>query len=439
MREYMERLRARGELLEVKRPVHARHELAAVTQAAQRKLGKPILFHTVSGTALPVLSNIYGSRERLAEILGIAPGEFCRRWNELSSVAASDAGPLKREVPMPRDLVAGRLSDLPLITYAERDGAPYFTSAIFLAREPETGVPNLSFHRSMYISDSELRVRLAPRHHLTLYHEKAEKMGRPLEAALLIGPPPQVFLAAAAPVPYDVDELEVAARLAGKPLDMRPCKYIDLQVPASTEIVVEGRFLPNVRRPEGPFGEFMGYYVPVGDNAVFEVLGVSMRPDAIFHSINCGSPEEVLTLELSVAANIYQRVSAVLPGIVDVTCQPFVLHTVVQIRQQYEGHARQVLMAVFGAEPTWAKTCTVVDEDVNIYDMNDVMWAVLTRSRPDRDVLVLPEVPSFYRDPHRDHWGRLGIDATAPFARRAEFERKRVPGADTLDLGAYLT
>lgn len=438
MREYMERLRARGEVVEVKRPVQARHELAAVTQAAQRKLGKPILFHQVSGTTLPVLTNIYGSRERLAEILGIAPGDFCRRWNELASVATPVAGPLKRDVPMPPHLVDARLSDLPLLTYAERDGAPYFTSAIFLAREPDTGVPNLSFHRSMYVSDDELRVRLAPRHHLTLYHEKAEALGRPLEAAMLIGPPPQVFLAAAAPVPYEVDELEVAARLAGKPLDMRPCKHIDLQVPASTEIVIEGRFLPNVRRPEGPFGEFMGYYVPVGDNAVFEVLGVTLRPNAIFHSINCGSPEEVLTLELSVAANIYQRVSAVLPGILDVTCQPFVLHTVVKIRQQYEGHARQVLMAVFGAEPTWAKTCTVVDEDVNIYDMNDVMWAVLTRSRPDRDVLVLPEVPSFYRDPHHDHWGRLGIDATAPFARRAEFERKRVPGAEAVDLDAYL-
>jgi UbiD family decarboxylase len=291
MRHYMQTLRERGEILDVHREVDPKHELAAVTQAAMRRWNKPILFHRVAGTTLPVLTNLYGSRERLADIIGIAPDDFCRQWTNLTGLGGAVAGPLKLEVPVAPELIECRLSDLPLLTYSERDGGPYFTSAMFVAKEPETGVPNLSFHRSMYISDEELRCRLAPRHHLTLYHEKAERMGRPLEAAMLIGPPPTVFLAAAAPVPYDVDEL----------------------------------------------GEFMGYYVPVGPQAVFEVLGITRRPDAVFHSILCGSSEEVLSLELSVAANIYQRISAVLPGIVDVTCQPFVLHTVVKIRQQYEG------------------------------------------------------------------------------------------------------
>lgn len=438
MREYLEQLRSRGELLVVECEVNAKHELAAVTQKVQQTLNKPLLFNKVTDTKFPVLTNIYGSRKRLAEILGIAPADFCRRWNDLTNLGQSFTGPYKRTVCMSDTDAPCKLSDLPLITYCERDGAPYFTSAVYLARDPETGVPNLSFHRSMYVSDAELRVRLAPRHHLTLYHEKAEQANQYLEAAMLIGPPPQIFLAAAAPVPYEADELEVAARLAGKPIEMRPCKYIDLMVPASTEIVIEGRFLPNERRPEGPYGEFMGYYVPVGNNAVFEVLGVTARRDAIFHSILCGSPEEVLTLELSVAATIYQRINAALPGIVDVACLPFVLHTVVKIRQQYDGHARQVLLAVMGAEPTWAKMCTVVDEDVDIYDMNDVMWAVLTRARPDRDILVVPSVPSFYRDPDKDHWGRLAIDATAPFDRRHNFERKHVPGVDTLNLRDYL-
>lgn len=437
MRAYMERLRAKGELLEVHREVGAKHELAAVTHAVQSRWGKPVLFHKVTGSALPVLTNIYGTRERLAEILGIGPRDFCRQWNSLANLAGERIQPApKKKKPLP-ELVDCKLSDIPLLTYCERDAAPYFTSAMFMAKEPETGVPNLSFHRSMYVSDQELRCRLAPRHHLTLYHEKAEKMGKPLEAAMLIGPPPTTFLTAAAPLPYDADEIEVAERLAGAPIEMRPCKHIDLMVPASTEIVIEGRFLPNERRTEGPFGEFMGYYTTAAPNAVFEVLGVTRRSDAIFHSILCGSAEEVLTLELSVAANIYQRISAVLPGIIDVTCQPFVLHPVVKIQQQYEGHSRQVLLAVFGAEPTWAKVCTVVDEDVDIYSMDDVMWAVLTRSRPDKNVMIIPETPSFYRDPEKDHWGRLGIDATAPFHRRAEFERKQIPGADSVNLSDY--
>jgi len=168
------------------------------------------------------------------------------------------------------------------------------------------------------------------------------------------------------------------------------------------------------------------------------VLGVTCRKDAVFHSILCGSPEEVLTLELSVSAKIFERVSSVLPGIVDVTCQPFVLHSVVKIAQQYEGHARQVLISVLGAEPTWAKMVTVVDEDVDIYDMDDVMWAILTRARPDKDFITIPDTPTFYRDPKKDHWGRMGIDATAPFARRDEFVRKRIPGADAVDLAKYL-
>ena len=145
-----------------------------------------------------------------------------------------------------------------------------------------------------------------------------------------------------------------------------------------------------------------------------------------------------MTLELSVAANIYQRISAVLPGIVDVVCLPFVLHTVVKIKQQYEGHARQVLLAVMGSELTWAKACTVVDEDVDITSMDEIMWATLTRARPDRDYIIVPNVPSFYRDPHKDHWGRIGIDATAPYERREKFERKRIPGAGQVNLRDYL-
>ncbi|MDQ0393635.1 UbiD family decarboxylase [Labrys monachus] len=240
MRDYMQRLRDRGDLLVVDREIDPAHELAAVTAAAQKRWGKAILFTHVKGTRFPVLTNIYGSRDRLAELIGIQASDFCRQWSNLSNLGSrmKEGGFFTRDAEP--ELVDCKLSDLPLITYSDRDGGTYFTSAMFIARDPETGVGNLSFHRSMYISDEELRCRLAPRHHLTIYHEKAEKMGKPLEAAMLIGPPPTSFLTAAAPLPYDVDELEVAASLAGKPIAMRKCRHIDLEVPADTEIVRAG-------------------------------------------------------------------------------------------------------------------------------------------------------------------------------------------------------
>ena len=182
----------------------------------------------------------------------------------------------------------------------------------------------------------------------------------------------------------------------------------------------------------------MGYYVPVGNNAVFEVLGVTVPEGRRVpqHPVRiAGGGAHARAVGIGEDLRARERV---LPGIVDVTCQPFVLHSVVKIKQQYEGHARQVLLAVMGAEPTWAKMVTVVDEDVDIYNMDDVMWAILTRSRPDKDFITIPDTPTFYRDPNRDHWGRMGIDATAPFARRDEFVRKRIPGADAVDISQYI-
>ena len=130
MRAYMERLKARGELLEVEREVDPKHELAAVTAAAHRRWGKPILFHKVKGTALPVLTNIYGSRERLAEILGIGPLEFCRKWSTLAQIANKRDIALRPSAQRNDDLIDCKVSDLPLITYSERDGGAYFTSAM---------------------------------------------------------------------------------------------------------------------------------------------------------------------------------------------------------------------------------------------------------------------------------------------------------------------
>jgi UbiD family decarboxylase len=434
MRDYIEKLRQSGALRIVEKEVSGQHELAAVTAAAQRDSDQAILFRKVAGSRHPVVTNVYGSRPRLCDMIGATDGAFCRRWTEIMRQPA--LAPVSG--PEPADLVELKLGDLPQITYFERDAGPYITAGIFVAREPDTGIANLSFHRSQIISDKELRIRLGSSHHLTQYQAKAEARGEALEAAILLGATPSAVLAAATPVPYDEDELVVAGKLQGKPLKMRRCRTINVDVPADTEIVIEGRILPKVRRPEGPFGEFMGFYVPKDDNHVFEVTAVIARRDPLYHALVCGSPEDMRLLELAVATRVYEALtSANLRGIIDVACVPMVMSTVVKIDQQYDGHAKQVALTAIGANHDWSKSVIVVDDDVDITDFNDVWWAYVTRGRADQRAMILPDVPGFYRDVMKDYWGRLVIDATAPFGRKQEFERKKIPGQDRINLRDY--
>lgn len=441
MQNFIESLKARGELLVVEREVDPRHELAAVVKAVQAAGDQAVLFKKVKGSDMPVVSNLFGSHQRLERIINAGDKTFCERWIELTDACLVAN---EREIMSPAagpetgGFVSGRLSGLPGITYHERDAGPYFTSAIFLAKEPDTGVPNLSFHRSMYVSDSELRVRLGSSHDLAKYQKKAEERGEALEAALILSAPPSIFMAACASLPYNANELAMAALIDGAPMKMRPCKTIDLDVPASADIVVEGRFLPNVKRPEGPFGEFMGNYVEVGDNHVFEVTHVSWRPGAVLHGLLCGSPEDLRPLEAVTAARIFRHVSAQVPGVIDVSCKPNVMITIIKLRRHYEGQGKHALLAAMGSYLDYNKVVIAVDEDVDIYNLDDVMWAYLTRGRADTRAIILNDIPGFYRDAHKDHWGRLAIDATMPWGREAEFARKTVPGEKDIRLADYV-
>ena len=437
MRDYVARLRQAGELAIVEREVSGRFELAAVAKAVQRTSEQAVLFERVAGSSMRVVSNLYGSHARLARLIAAGDAPFVRRWSEIQEQLLPMAQATVSQ-PFSADRITGRLSDLPAITYHGHDAGPYITSGIFVAKEPDTGVANLSFHRSMYVSDAELRIRLGSSHDLFKYQAKAEARGESVEAAMLIGVEPEIFLAACSSPPHGVSELETAAKISGRPVPVMPCRTIDLHVPVATEVVVEGRILPNLRRPEGPFGEFMGYYVPVGDNHVFEISDVHWRPDPLVHAVICGSAEDLRALEAVTAARIYRHVSSVVPGILDVSCRPNVMITIIKLRKAYEGHAQHALLAAVGAHLDYSKVCIAVDEDVDIQNIEEVMWSFVTRGRADTRTTIVTDVPGFYRDPHKDHWGRLLIDATGPWGREAEFHRKRIPGEESIRLEDYL-
>ena len=428
-------LDAQGRLLRVQRDVEPRFEASAVIHAIQKGPNLPVLFESIKGSRYPVLSNLNGSYGLVASMLGTNVKSLARHWAALMEL---DLAKLPEEPAAAGGTEEIRLLDLPQLTFAGKDGGPYITAGIVAARNEQTGIQNLSYHRSQIISAHEMRCRLSTSGDLFRMQQAAEKQGRNLPIAMMISVPPAVLLAGATSYGPNVNELDIAARLAGCRLELRHIESADVDVPASAHFVIEGEILAGVRRPEGPYGDWLEYYTRVTDNHVFKVNRVTARREAIFYAILGASSEEISTSGVPLCGGIYRAIHAWVPSVLDVCCYPSMQFCVVQMVNMYEGQARKAMLAAFGAELTRVLYCVVVDEDVNIHDLADVIWAISTRCRPDRDTFTIPEVPTSGRDPHKSYWGRMGIDATKPLEWRDEFERRTIPGTESIRLEDYI-
>ncbi|MGH2650687.1 MAG: UbiD family decarboxylase domain-containing protein, partial [Actinomycetota bacterium] len=264
-------LDTRGELLRIRRSVDSKFELAAVLQAAQRADNRAVLFEKVKDTRFTVVSNVFGSYERVARVLGVEPSSVARRWAEVIEGRTGVVGETADEA-VPYEEVS--IHELPQLTFCEKDAGPYLTASVIVARDEETGRLNASYHRMQIIDDGELRCRLSPSGDLFRLHARGEARGEALPAVVLLGAPPPLMLASAATVGPDLSEVEVAERILGRHLPRVECRSAGLVVPAGAPVMIEGEILAGVRKPEGPFGEWMDYYVPVTENHVFRVRRV---------------------------------------------------------------------------------------------------------------------------------------------------------------------
>jgi len=438
MQEYIAELLARDEMRIVDREVDPVHELAAVTAKSQKESDLPILFNRVRGSELPVVCNLYGSESRIRDMVGAGDRGFCQHWAQTVNDAMLLGDDYPQRVDLSDELETGKLSDLPQIVWRENDAGPYITAGVLIGKDPETGVLNLAFSRALMIDDNEIRCCIDSVQDFAKYQAKAEAMGEPLEVAWLIGVSPAVFMAACTSIPIDQDELKIAAQMSGGQLAMRACRELDLLVPADTGIVVEARIRPHERRPEGPFGEFNGYYCKENQGFVADIAAVHWRKGAYFQGLLCGSRDDLTAVHATFATRVYRNLVSELPGILDVACNTTLYCTVVKIDKQYEGHPQHVMLKVFAANPHYNLACMVVDKDVDIHDLNDVWWAFLARGPIDGRTMLIDNVPGGYE--YGDdvlHRGRIGIDATAPHGRLAEFQRTRSRGEDTLNLDDY--
>jgi 2,5-furandicarboxylate decarboxylase 1 len=387
---------------------------------------------------MAVVANLFADRSWVAESMGVSTDQLLSRfqeaarhplpWIEVNSAPAQDV--VHREIDL--------LKLLPIPKHNELDSGPYITAGLLISRNPRTGIQNVAIHRCQISGADRIGVLLLPRH-TQHYFQMAEEAGDALEIALVIGVHPVCLLASQAIAALDEDEMEIAGALLGRPVEMIKCKTNAVRVPAHAEIVIEGRILPKVREPEGPFGEFPQYYGPRANREVIQVDAITHRKDAIFHTIVGGGAEHLVLGEVPREATLLQHLQRSFPDVLDArltrggTCR---YHLVVKIDKKSNGEPKNIIMGAFGGHYD-LKQVVVVDRDVNIDDPHEIEWAIATRFQADRDLVVVSGAQGSKLDPSSDRGisAKMGIDATKPVeAEPLVFKRIHVRGEEDVDL-----
>lgn len=457
LRTWLARLGATGRLAVIRENVPLKHQLAAIAKRLDGK--QAAFFPRPDGHAIPVLSGFMSRRSWIAEAMGVKESELLASfrhaaenplpWHEVAQAEAPCQQIIERDI----DLQAM----LPVPTHSEHDNGPYITAGMVIARNPLTGVQNVSIHRIQVHAKDRMAILMLPRH-LHAFYRTAEERNEPLDVAVVIGADPLTLLASQAIMPIDHDELEIAGALHGAPLPVVKCVTNNIRVPAGAEIVIEGRILPQLREPEGPFGEFPKYYSAKENREVIVVDAITHRASPIFHTIVPAEMEHLLLGSIPREATLLAHLQRSFPGVLDVHLSiggvgRYHLH--VKFKKRREGEAKNVILCAFGAHYD-IKQVTVVDDDVDVHDPLQVEWAVATRFQADRDLVVIAGAQGSVLDPSttvgtetvngepppphlQGMSAKMGLDATKPISYQGHvFTKVRVPGEDQVDLAAEI-
>lgn len=325
------------------------------------------------------------------------------------------------------------LYKIPVLRYYEKDGGHYITSSIVIGRDLENGYLNASIHRMLVLDERHLAIRLVPRH-LYYMFKKAQKMGKDLEIAIVIGATPLFYIAAASSPPYGIYELFVANTLADGHIKGMLLEDTELIIPEDTEILIRGRILKDKVVDEGPFVDITGTYDIVRKQPVIEIDEIEVKEDPLYYAILPAGREHRILMGFPREAQIWSEVSKVVPDVNTVRLTNGGcgwLSAVISIKKVSEGDGKNVIMAAFTGHPS-LKMVTVVDEDIDVDDPSDVEWALSTRMQPSEDILIISHVKGSSLDPSADQerliTSKLGIDATKPlYKRKEDFEKAKIP------------
>jgi len=432
-----------SQILRLTEPVQSAYEMTAIVFELERAGRSPVVvFESVVGHDMSVVTNIAGNRAVLAALLEVdereLPAAFRERCQNYLPVERVGRAPWQ-EVMIEGDAVD--LAQLPIPLQFDVDKAPYITAGQITARDPETGVDTTGFHRLMVSGRNRLGVSLHSRRRMYEFHRRAAERGENLPAAITLGIHPLHYMGSMAyHYPPNVRKYEIIGALFGEPYKVASCGVEGLDIPAGAEIVIEGEILADTHEPEGPFGEFTGYASYRSTQNVFVAKRIQMRRDAQFHSVVSGmSKDHILVSCITREGEILNALRRNLPNVQSVhvphiTCGG--LMAIVKMKKTAPGEPQQAIMAALGTE-FYTKIVIVVDEDVDIFTLSDVMWAVATRVRAEEDLIFIPGAKGAILDPTSDPetftLTKVGVDATKPDGR--DFAERLVISEEQRDRG----
>ncbi len=430
-----------GTLLHIKKQVDCRYEAAALMKETKGKT--PMLFERVAGYSGPMVTGLGGTRALLAQSMGVTEHELVSHLSgalvhPIPVTAVNSAPVHENVVRAPFDIH----KYIPILTYNELDNAPYTVSGMMVARSISGERLYTSIRRMQYLGGSRMTILItsAQMKEQFRYYEQAKK---PMDIAIMFGVTPAVVLASQISTQlFNVNKLDVAGALLGRTLPVVRCKTVDVDVLADAEFVLEGQVKPWVKESEGPFGEMGGYYGTVSPLPVVEFSALTFRNSPIVQAIYPSGYEEKLPMAINREVALLSTIRQTVPGVRRVHITPGGigrLHAVVQIHKTGVADGRQAALAAFASDKD-LKHVVVVDDDIDIFDMEQVEWAIATRMQANTDVFIVSGVNGSPLEASHLISGtsaKMGIDATCPL-NDARFTRTHIPGEEDIRLEDYL-
>jgi 4-hydroxy-3-polyprenylbenzoate decarboxylase len=445
LRDFVARAEKEGMLKRVKASVDWNLELSHIAKLNEEQGGPALLFEKVKGYKTPVLTSVCTTTERLALIMGMRRDatlvDLMREWVDKGKDRIPPKWVDRKKAPCKENIWKGKDIDLfkfPVPKWYPKDGGRFIGTAHYIiSKDPESGWVNLGTYRSQLLDKKTIGTQFIKGKHADLMLKKYQAMKKPMPVASVIGGDPLLFLVGAARLSAFESEYDFAGAVRGKPIEVVKGETVDLPIPAAAEIVIEGLVDAEAFKPEGPFGEYTGYYSGVGTDPrnYIKVNCVTFRNNPILWGTTVGRAvtDTHMTMALTYGATLWQQLVAMkIPGIKAVYCPPegsgrFL--AIISMKQMYPGHADQVLTAAISTEmgAYGLKTVIVVDEDIDPWDIPRVLYALSFRFQPNRSQVIkrgrsTPLDPSLPINA-REITGRLLLDATIPY----EWKDKPIP------------